>query len=285
MSNEPQYTRLVFERLRESLDCALAKDSDIAPRYEIRDDGLWLKEGDFMAFFRWTPVCDLPECPESPDPSATPALPFPFTARQLAAFILYGRGKALFENFANESGGIDEERVERFLGAVDYAKPREAIRCAFLALAEAKNRVGDPDPDLNTTGHYLFCDRVPENKNMSDWRKAMVRALLAQVEVSGDPCPVPQGTVVEPDSCIPRIGWKKSVVAVWPDLLQEYRRKPSIEELVKKLRESDPEGFVLSSGACDELHWRPKKAKTGTHKTVSRDTIEDYIGKLPGYRA
>jgi len=79
------------------------------------------------------------------------------------------------------------------------------------------------------------------------------------------------------------IGWKKSVHTAWPKLLQLHRRKPSVEELVRYLERDDPEGFVMPSGVPDELKWRPKKGVKP--KTVSRRTIEDYIGTLPGPRA
>lgn len=80
-----------------------------------------------------------------------------------------------------------------------------------------------------------------------------------------------------------RIGWKKSVVAVWPSLLEQYRRKPTIEEIVAKFERDDPEGYIVPSCVPDELKWR--RSKGGDPKPVCRDTIEDFIGGLPGYRA
>jgi hypothetical protein len=83
-----------------------------------------------------------------------------------------------------------------------------------------------------------------------------------------------------------RIGWKKSVVSVWPSLLERHRRKPTVEELVAELeRNADREGYIVPSGVPDELKWRQVKNRGGEPKPVRRDTIEDFIGSLPGYRA
>lgn len=149
---EPQYAREVFERLRQTLEVLLTDDSavawtdeDIAPNYELRDDGAWLRSNADSDSLNWTPSCDLDEGPTSPDPLTTPALPFPFTARQLAAFMLDGWGWHLAQQFAGEDGQPDLDRVQALLGSVRDAKPRRAIVEAFGVLAQAREQVGVPD--------------------------------------------------------------------------------------------------------------------------------------------
>ena len=84
---------------------------------------------------------------------------------------------------------------------------------------------------------------------------------------------------------VQRIGWKKSVVSVWDILLNRHHRKPTVEELVVELEKNDHEGYIVPSRVSDELAWRQVKNKNGNPKRVRRDTIEDFIGSLPGYRA
>lgn len=152
---EPQYAREVFERLRETLDVVLTdrtaircKDAYIAPNYELRDDGAWLRANEQEDALNWTPACDAEEGLGSPDPLTTPALPFPFTARQLAAFLLDGWGWFLHARFADEDGQLDLGTVQALLGSVRDAKPREAIAAAFAALAQARQHVGEADASV-----------------------------------------------------------------------------------------------------------------------------------------
>lgn len=227
---EPLYARQVFERLREALDVLLNddalvawEDSYIKPNYELRDDGAWLRADVGVDSLNWTPVCDLEESPDSPDPLTTPALPFPFTARQLAAFMLDGWGSFLHQRFASEDGRLDVDVVQALLGGVRDAKPREAIAGAFAALAKASQDVGEPDASLaesqvaataaldeakkeaerlhpwredgiteeersarvqmrnemtTQAKAALSAARTAQEKDHTDWRKAMVRWLL-----------------------------------------------------------------------------------------------------------
>ena len=117
-NQEPQYTRAVFEGLLDTLDIVLTKtgkmhapDRIVSGNYDIRDDGVWLRENNVVDALNWTPVCDLEEGFESPDPLTTPALPFPFTARQLAAFMLSGWGWHLGERFSDVTGALDTKVV------------------------------------------------------------------------------------------------------------------------------------------------------------------------------
>ncbi|PJI96449.1 hypothetical protein CLU85_1195 [Acidovorax sp. 69] len=154
-AQEPQYTRAVFEGLLDTLDVVLTKtgkwhvpDSTVRGNYDIRDDGVWLRKNDVVDALNWTPVCDLEEGFESPDPLATPALPFPFTARQLAAFMLGGWGWHLGERFSDGTGVLNAEVVPLLLSGQLDAKLRESITSAFSELHSAQLRAPSPDPEI-----------------------------------------------------------------------------------------------------------------------------------------
>lgn len=154
-AKEPRYKREVFEGLLCALDVVLtdngalhSPDDNVRGHYDIRDDGAWLRMNDAVAAFNWTPVCDLEEVPESPDPRTAPALPFPFTARQLAAFMLGSWGGFLGERFSDGSGQLDTEVVLRLLGGSLDTKLRESIAAAFSALQNARRDVPVHNPEL-----------------------------------------------------------------------------------------------------------------------------------------
>lgn len=180
-NRETEYAQAVFERLRETLDVLLtdsgtlsAADDSIQPNYDILDNGLRLRDRQ-ERMFDWTPVCDLEEGPNSPDPLTTPALPFPFTARQLASFMLGGWGWFLAERFAGEDGEIDAEIVKTLLGGVRDAKPREAITAAFAALSEARKHVGEPDRRLEEAereAKAAYKQKHDEAERLHNWREA-----------------------------------------------------------------------------------------------------------------
>ena len=155
-NQEPRYKREVFEGLLHTLDVVLTGDNSIIHmpddavrrNYDIRDDGVWLRQSDAAPAFNWTPACDLEEGPENPDPLTTPALPFPFTARQLAAFTLGGWGWLLGERFADDTGLLDTEVVSLLLGGKLDTKLRESITAAFSALQNARLNAPIPDHEL-----------------------------------------------------------------------------------------------------------------------------------------
>lgn len=178
---EPTYGREIFECLRQTLDVVLPNDAviasqdyDVALNYDILDGGLWLKMNGNVDALDWSPACDFPEHPCSPDPLMAPALPFPFTARQLAAFMLDGWGWALAERFGGISGALDTEVVGLLLGGVHAAKPREAIEAAFAALENARQQVGDLDPALaeaESKARAGFDNAQKEAERETAWRE------------------------------------------------------------------------------------------------------------------
>lgn len=180
--SEPQYGRQVFERLSEALSVELRRDTaiagrdyDIAPNYDFRDDGAWLRPSNAIDETNWSPACDAEEGPASPDPMTTPALPFPFTARHLAAFMLGFWGHALRSRFERHDGHLDEEMVQLLLGGVRDVKPREAIAGAFAALEQARQQVGaEQDLRLSRAEQAALAaleEATNEAERLHDWRE------------------------------------------------------------------------------------------------------------------
>lgn len=180
-STEPQYARDVFVRLHQSLDVLVTDDAAIArmdeynaPNYELRDDGAWLRPNAESDVHNWTPACDLDEGPTSPGPLTTPALPFPFTARHLAAFMLDGWGWHWAQRLAGEDGQPDLDRVQAFLGSVRDAKPRKAIVEAFAALEQARQQVGVPDMSFaqaEQAAAAALDNAMKEANRLHNWRE------------------------------------------------------------------------------------------------------------------
>ncbi|RVT52748.1 hypothetical protein [Rubrivivax albus] len=170
----------MFERLRETLDVQFRGDSVVAgddgyikPNYELRDDGAWLRANDVEDSFNWTPACDVAAAHDGPDPLTTPALPFPFTARQLAAFMLDGWGWFLHQRFVGDDGLLDVETAQALLGGVRDAKPREAIEAALAALVQARHFVGEPDAELakaEKVAASTFDALNAKAEKLHDWR-------------------------------------------------------------------------------------------------------------------
>ncbi len=68
-----------------------------------------------------------------------PALPFPFDAQDLAAFMLYGFGALVADHYGDWENGPDQESLGN-LSPMDYS--RRAVKEAFEACREAQKNVG-----------------------------------------------------------------------------------------------------------------------------------------------
>lgn len=104
---------------------------------EFKPDGVWTTEE--QSGYEWTPACEL-DGPNAPDPLTTPSLPFPFTANELAAFMLDGIGWFTVDAL----GGWDEgpDPVVMDLTGIRGAKAREAVEGAYQAYRDAETVVG-----------------------------------------------------------------------------------------------------------------------------------------------
>jgi hypothetical protein len=75
-------------------------------------------------------------------PGDLPALPFPFDAKDLASFMLYGFGALVADHYGDWENGPNPERIDD-LNPLDFS--RRAVKEAFEAYREAQ-RIVDPYP-------------------------------------------------------------------------------------------------------------------------------------------
>lgn len=115
----------------------------------IQDDGVVVEESyrdespqDHV--FDWTPVDDM-DWHGAPNPLKARALPIPFTAAELAAFMLDGAGYGLQEYLDRRIGyPLDDEALECF-GGNRYRVVREALQSAYALAEQAQSVVGEYD--------------------------------------------------------------------------------------------------------------------------------------------
>jgi len=127
---------------------------------DIRDDGVYVKDG-YLAndpgeqAFTWTPACEMDWC-GAPDPLTAPSLPIPFTANDLAAFILDGAGHGIQGRYGRIEHGPDEDEL-RNLG-MRGNKVRKVLREAYNLAQRAQFSVGT--------------DNIEEQQRAADLRSA-----------------------------------------------------------------------------------------------------------------
>ena len=112
----------------------------------------------------------------APDPSEAPALPIPFSAAELAAFMLDGPGQSLQERFGPIGSPLDDQ----LLSWLDPARERrviEALTEAYAVAQAAQTAVGAPPEPCTDEGAGVDFPS-PNALGRVVWRKAMVRQLL-----------------------------------------------------------------------------------------------------------
>ena len=93
---------------------------------------------------RWRPARQLQLLPGAPEVKGTPMLPNPFTARELAAFMLEGAGALVADFYGEWDDGPDPDSLR----AIDPdSKARRAVTEAFTAYRLAIEKVGKYDMD------------------------------------------------------------------------------------------------------------------------------------------
>ena len=93
---------------------------------------------------RWRPARQLQLLPGAPEVKGTPMLPNPFTARELAAFMLEGTGALVAHCYGERDDGPDPDSLR----AIDPdSKARRAVTEAFTAYRLAIEKVGKYDMD------------------------------------------------------------------------------------------------------------------------------------------
>lgn len=203
---EPQYSQEVFEALIVALEL-----SEIRDHYAIGPRGAFLRtvnEPTSVYFSpNWSPACDL-DGPDGPDPLSEPALPFPFTAKQLAAWMLDGWGTSVAEVAGELHAGPDDAALA-LLGERER-KVREALIAAYAAISKAQDVVGPAAHRVNMEkaeamlalaeaevcvkrkarlrARHRLAQSEAETARVA-WRRAMVKELLVQAVVAAAPAP------------------------------------------------------------------------------------------------
>jgi hypothetical protein len=135
-----------IEHAREILE-----QSGLLGKYLLLDErGVWPGiERDLLLLtetegLRWRPARQLQHLPGAPEVKDTPMLPNPFTARELAAFMLDGAGALVADFYGEWDDGPDPESLR----AIDPdSKARRAVTEAFTAYRLAIEKVGKYDMD------------------------------------------------------------------------------------------------------------------------------------------
>lgn len=121
---------------------------------EVRDNGVWPIEMD-EEVLRWKPACDL-DVFDAPDPLEAPSLPVPFSADELAAFLLNGVGALASSAYGSWDDGPDDD-VLKSMGIL-ATKAREALRGAYAAYRNAERVVGKPNTQLDADTQQLAAE-------------------------------------------------------------------------------------------------------------------------------
>lgn len=190
---------------------ALLTPCDDGNRWVINELGVWPAIDDHKEAIRlgleteykvlcWKPVMVFKDDQDAPDCKAAPALPFPFHAKDLAAFMQAGVGAFVADHYGEWEDGPDEEAMADIDPGDNYA--RQAVSEAFNAFREAKRAIGCP------------CDEAPDTG-------AIVRELLKQ-EPQTKPQVAPEAT--HQDAPKRHDVLLASGVAVAPRATQEQRQ-------------------------------------------------------------
>lgn len=121
---------------------------------EYKSEGVCLSD-DLIQFdtsqeLHWKYVCELDD---GLDPLTAPALPFPFTANQLAAFMVNGIGAAVASRFGDWEEGPDQEMLDSM--GVLAREPKRAITEAYSAFMAAQSTVGSFPVELQKRADRL----------------------------------------------------------------------------------------------------------------------------------
>lgn len=141
--------------------------------YVIRDDGVYQSDEHREAspvgeIFDWSPAYDM-NGPDAPDPMTAPMLPIPFTAAELAAFMLDGAGSMIPEALECRIG--DNAPNLEFLNHPRKRKVREVLQEAFALVAQAVQHIGPPNYKELASAQDLIARYNAENGKANEREK------------------------------------------------------------------------------------------------------------------
>lgn len=193
------------------------------------------------------------------DPASEPALPFPFDARQLAAFMLSGMGAMVADHFGRDwKTGPDSDALEHSI-PIDEEWLRKTVEGAYDAYREAMKAIGSPD------GQYPDTD-------------AMVWQLLKPaMEVNAPQGGGPDAAPNRPAPKQSTYGWVETAKKMAIEIIERDRKRdlfPSqvniADEIAKKFREAKIYGDAGTplTGAYIKRHALPG-ISSAQHRSLS----------------
>lgn len=128
-----------------------------SPTFVIRDDaragtGAWVVRTD--GDDHWHSASELEGLYAAPDPLVAPDLPIPFTAAQLAAFMIDGIGAVLPTLYGGSWADGPDDQVLNLLGP-NAGSARAALREAYAAIHEAEKQMGGRVVDVQHKAQAL----------------------------------------------------------------------------------------------------------------------------------
>lgn len=158
------YKQTEWEHIAKATNLSDGGADETLQPLTVKHDGVWSEDSGYDRL-DWHPYIELDE-PITHSPAHHPYLPFPFSARDLAAFMLDGLGYFVRFRFGEWVDGPCEEILNDMPAKALTAK--HAIRCAFQAYRESLAEVGGLDP--------TFEQRVTELRAVEDSAREEARA-------------------------------------------------------------------------------------------------------------
>jgi hypothetical protein len=143
-----EYTRPVFEAIVNGL----GHPFPYVDALTWDDRGVWLKAPESDRSLAWHPRCETLNS-GGPDPLTSPWLPFPFSARDLAAWMVDGWGYFIREKYGDWQDGPDEYELLS-IGLLG-GKAKDALRGAYAAYRHADEMTPRLDGSLEDEAREL----------------------------------------------------------------------------------------------------------------------------------
>lgn len=299
-----EFDRRDFEFLCR--DCFTEHDrgnNGIARFLHVTDEGVFYDEclqegGEATKCLRWKPVHE-PTGPNKPS-SSGPALPFPFTANQLAAFMLWGYWASDFQNaFGQLNCGPNEFVLNG--DHEDATDAYEALRQAYVIYRDALHVVGELDHQEQQHAYDLQKQSSDAYDQALEREKVMERVIIGKHK-NGNP---EYGDFIPRDEYLPRLARAKESVAVQKAQAEQAEeqadaafkawRKAMVRQLLQPQAATSPapvpQAAPIETVGASGKRWTPEKIaelksyrdKHGTKKAAEYFAISEQLirRKLP----
>jgi hypothetical protein len=151
---------------------------------DVRDTGVWPSadciEYDASSTLLWNPACEL-KGPDTPDPLEAPGLPIPFTASELAAFMLDGIGACIPASYGGWKDGPYEDMLS-VMGARGV-KAREVLCAAYASIRDAEAQVGILEENLEIYARKL-ADELDIKNGEANMREGVFEQGISTAEAN-----------------------------------------------------------------------------------------------------